>query len=60
MLQIHDQPEWSNGGCGKMSDEPESPNEGACLRCMSNRNRLMRGRAEDISGTGTAKWVGTS
>ena len=26
-----------------MYDEPESPNEGACLRCMINRNRHMRG-----------------
>ena len=29
----------------KTQDEPESPNEGACLRyIMMNRNRHMRGR----------------
>ena len=27
----------------KIYDEPESPNEGACLRCMMNRNRHMTG-----------------
>ena len=28
----------------KIYDEPESPNEGACLRCMMNRHRQMTGR----------------
>ena len=27
----------------KIYDEPESPHERACLRCMMNRNRRMRG-----------------
>ena len=31
----------------KTYDEPESPNEGACLRYMRNRNRQMRGCVED-------------
>ena len=28
--------------------EPESPNEGACLRCMMNPNRQMKGRVQDV------------
>ena len=27
----------------KIEDEPEPPNEGACLRCLMNGNRHMRG-----------------
>ena len=27
-----------------MHDEPESPNEGACSRCMMNRNRQTTGQ----------------
>ena len=27
----------------KIYDEPESPHEGRCLRCMMNRNRHMKG-----------------
>ena len=32
----------------KMYDEPESPQEGACLRYMMNPNRHMKGSVEDI------------
>ena len=33
--------------CRHSYDEPESPNEAACFRCMMNRNRQMRGRVEN-------------
>ena len=31
-----------------VNDEPESPNEGACLRYMMNRNRRMTENVYDI------------
>ena len=31
------------GGAFKINDEPESANEGACLRYMMNRNPHMKG-----------------
>ena len=31
-----------------MYEEPEPPNEGACLRYMMNRYLQMRGRVKDI------------
>ena len=36
---------WSRlrGGAFKINDEPESANEGACLRYMMNRNPHMKG-----------------
>ena len=38
------EPEPLDGGVVNMCDEPESPNEGACFRCMIYRNRQIRGR----------------
>ena len=40
----------NRGGKRKIYDEPESPNEGACLKAVMNRNRQMRGRVSDING----------
>ena len=36
----------------KVYDEPESPQEGACLRCMANLDRQMRGIDEPKSPHG--------
>ena len=35
-------------GGSRYRDEPESPNEGAGLRYMMNRNRTMTGRVQDV------------
>ena len=49
MFKIYDEPESPNErACLRYMMKTESPNEGPCLRHMMNRNRQMRGRVVDI------------
>ena len=50
MFKIYDELVSCKGGGGafKINDEPESPNEGACLRYMMNWNRRMKESVYDI------------
>ena len=65
MCKICHAPAWSNGGgLFRIYDEPVSPNGegligGACLRCMMNRNRQMRGRVQKgfrVHAQHASKW----
>ena len=48
MFKVNDDVEWPDEGMYLKAktniDEPESRNEGASLRYMTNRDRQMRGR----------------
>ena len=46
MFKIYYEPESPNEGACLRYDEPESPNEGACLRYVMNPNREMRGHVK--------------
>ena len=49
MFKIYDEPEWPNeAACLRYMMEPQARNEGACLRYMMNRNRQMGGRIGDV------------
>ena len=48
MFKIYDEMVSFKGGACKINDEPESPNEGVCLRYMMNRNRRMKESVYDI------------
>ena len=47
LFRMHDEPESPNEGACLTYDEPGSVNEGSGLRYMMNPHRQMRGRVED-------------
>ena len=46
MSKTYGELEWPNEGMFSMYDEPESPNEGACSRCLMYRGHRIRERRD--------------